>query len=116
MAGTLTVGGLAAGLLTGEKVIGPITDTGAAVIGQVTDMSLASGDNTISVPVGATHVLIVLPATNALELKIRTNLNSGDAGMPLGPTGWVKFPLYAGTTQVIINAPGSTGPLEATFI
>lgn len=116
MAGTLTVGGLAAGLLTGEKVIGPLTDTGSAVVGQIIDIPLASGDNTISVPTGATHVLIELPATNALQLKIRTNLNSGDAGMPIGPTGWVKLPLYTGTTSVIINAAGSSGVAEATFI
>lgn len=116
MAGTLTVGGLASGLLTGQKIIGPLTDTGSATVGQVTDLSLASGDNTLSVPAGATHVLIELPATNALELKIRSNLNASDGGLPIGPTGWVKVPLFTGTTSLIINAAGSTGTIEATFI
>jgi hypothetical protein len=116
MAGTLTVSGLAAGLATGEKVIGPVTDTGTAVVGQITDLTLASGDNTLAVPSGATHVLIVLPANNAVTIKVRSNLNSSDGGMPIGLTGWVKVPLPSGTTSVILNAASSAGAVEATFI
>jgi len=116
MAGTLTLSGLAAGLLTGEKVIGPLTDTGTAVVGQIQDLTLASGDNTLTVPTGATHIAIQLPATNSLTLKIRTNLNSSDGGMPIGPTGFVKLPLPSGTTSVIVNANGTGGAIEATFI
>ena len=116
MAGNLTIAGLAAGLLTGQEVIGPITDTGSATIGQITDLTLASGDNTLTVPTGATHVLIVLPPANVVQLKLRSNLNIGDAGMPIGPTGFVKLPLYTGTTSLIINAASSTGAVEAKFI
>ena len=116
MAGTMTIGGSAPGLLTGTKTIGPITDVGTAVVGTVTDVTLSSGDNTITVPSGATHVLIELPATNTVTLKVRSNLNSSDGGMPVGPTGFVKLPLPAGTTSVIINAASTTGAIEATFI
>lgn len=116
MAGTLTVGGLAAGLLTGVKQIGPLTDIGTAVIGTVTDLTLAAGDNAIAVPSGATHVLIELPASSTVPLNLRTNLNPGDGGLPFGPSGWLKVPLVSGTTSLIINAASSGGVIEATFI
>jgi hypothetical protein len=116
MAGTLTIGGLAAGLLTGQKVIGPVTMTGSAVIGTVTDLTLASGDNTIAVPAGATAVMIELPASSVVELKLRTNLNSSDAGTPFGPSGFVVLPVYSGTTSLIVNAASGGGTIEASFI
>ena len=116
MAGTLTINGLAAGLVTGEKIIGPITDSGSAVVGQITDLTLSSGDNTVTVPTGATHVLIVVGSTNTVQLKLRTNLNSGDGGTPFGPTGFVKWPLYTGTTSLIINAASGGATIELSFI
>jgi hypothetical protein len=115
MAGTLTVTGLVAGFLTGEKVIGPVTLTGSATIGQIDDLALSSGDNAISVPAGSSAVLFVLPASNTQVLKLRTNLNSGDAGMPFGPLGWSVLPLAAGVTQLTVNVSGST-TCEASFI
>lgn len=116
MAGTLTISGMAAGLLTGQKTIGPITMTGNQVIGQITDLTLAAGDNTIQVPSGATAVLIELGATNTSELKLRTNLDNTDGGAPFGPTGFVVWPLYTGTTSLIINAASSGGTIELSFI
>lgn len=116
MAGTLTIAGTAPGLLTGQKTIGPVTMTGASVIGTVTDLTLASGDNTIAVPAGATAVMIELPATGTVQLKLRTNLNAADGGTPFGPTGYVVWPVYTGTTSLIINAASATGAIEASFI
>ena len=52
MAGTLTVTGMAAGLQSGEKIIGPITATGSSTIGTIIDTALSSGDNTITIPTG----------------------------------------------------------------
>ena len=116
MAGSLTISGTAAGLLGGQNVIGPQTMTGTAVVGTRTDLTLSSGDNTITVPAGAVAIYIVLPATNTVTLKIRTNLNSTDGGMQIGLTGFVAFSFPSGTTSVIINAASSAGAIEATFI
>jgi hypothetical protein len=119
MSGTLTTSGMAAGLLSGQKTIGPQTMVGINPVGTITDITLASGDNTIAVPAGAetaTAVLIVFPTTNAAELKIRTNLNSADGGLPVGLLGYMVFPLYAGTTAIVVNAAAASGILEATFI
>lgn len=119
MPGTLTVSGMSAGLTSGYKVIGPITITGANQIGEIIDATLSSGDNTFTVPSGATAVLVALGQAASTTVKVRTNLNSGDAGLPIGPfsgTGWAAFPLVTGVTQVILNASGTVGPIELSFI
>jgi hypothetical protein len=115
MAGTLTVSGLAAGLLSGEKVIGPLTMTGGATIGTIIDAALASGDNTIAIPAGAVACVVVLPASGTVTVKVRTNANSGDGGLPIGATGYVVFPIASGVTSLIVNATGST-TAELSFI
>ena len=110
---------MSAGLLTGEKIMGPITTTGTAAIGGITDTTLSAGDNTFAVPTGAVKVLINLGTGVGGIVKLRTNLNSGDAGLQISPysgTGWDGFDLPAGTTSVILNANGSVGPIELSFI
>lgn len=114
MAGTLTVAGLASGLLSGEKTIGPITMVGSAAIGEIRDLSLASGDNSVPVPAGATAVVIAAPAGTG-TLTLRTNLNAADGGLPFGPAGWLAMPLIAGTTSLILGASSSTS-VEISFI
>jgi len=115
MSGTLTVTGLATGLLSGEKVIGPITMSGTATVGEVRDLVLAPGDNTIPVPAGATAAVVVLAATSGITFSLRTNLNSTDAGLPFGPTGWSAIALASGTTSLILNASAQAG-VEVSFI
>lgn len=119
MAGTLTVSGMAAGLVSGEKLIGPVTTTGDNVIGQIDDATLNSGDNTFSVPSGAIKVAIFLSSAPAVTVKIRTNLNSADAGLPIAPvsgTPWFVMDLVTGVTEIILNSSGSLPEVELTFI
>lgn len=118
MAGTFTISGSSAGLLTGAKTIGPVTITGAAVIGEVLDVTLASGDNTIAVPAGAVAVWFAPPTGNTAVLKWRTNLNNGDAGLPMSatdPFGPYVFRNLA-VTSFIVNASGTVAGCELTFI
>src|SRR5437879_5940494 len=105
MAGTITITGSAGSLGSGSKTIGPVTITGSATIGEILDVSLASGDNTIAIPLGATAVVIVPPASNAVALKLRSSLNSGDAGLPIHVTSPTVY-AFPGTppTTLIINA------------
>lgn len=120
MSGTLTIGGMSAGLPSGYKVIGPVTTSGNMAIGQITDASLTSGDNTFSVPSGATSVAIFLGTEPSATVKVRTNLNIGDAGLPVAPLAeaisWMKFDLVTGVTNVILNSSASLTPVELTFI
>lgn len=117
MAGQFTVSGLAAGLGTGQKIIGPNTITGANLIGEIRDVALASGDNTITVPTGATAVWIVPSSTNTFALKVRTNLDNADTGLPISasdPFGPYSFRGLA-VTSLIINAGGSVN-VELSYI
>lgn len=119
MSGTLTIGGMSAGLPSGYKVIGPVTTSGNMAIGQISDASLSTGDNTFSVPTGATAVAIFLGTEPAATVKLRTNLNSGDTGLPIAPlqvVSWMKFDLVTGVTSVILNSSASLTPVELTFI
>jgi hypothetical protein len=121
MSGTLTISGMAAGLPFGEEIIGPLTITGANVIDQVDGTTLNTGDNTFSAPTGSVAVLIVLGNGGvAATVKARTNLNSGDAGLPLSPfsgIGYAVFPLSTtGVTSVILNASTSVADVSLLFI
>lgn len=93
MSGTLTITGMSAGLPAGEIVSGPVTMTGSSLVGSVTSASLASGDNSFLVPAGAVAVAIYPGEAPAATIKVRTNLNSGDAGLPVAPypRGWVGW-------------------------
>jgi hypothetical protein len=120
MPGTLTVEGMSAGLVSGYKSIGPVTTTGLNTIGEILDCTLASGDNTIAIPTGAVSVLIVLPAGTTATVKYRTNLNSGDVGLPISPalaaTPWLKKDLISGETEVILNSNAGVTGGEIQFI
>lgn len=117
MAGTFTITGLAAGLSSGSKTIGPNTMTGSAVIGEVLDATLSTGDNTFAVPTGASAVTVFIATTNTAEIKIRTSLNPVDVGLPINPAGpWVTWPLFSGTTTVVLNAASGGAAVELTFI
>jgi len=121
MSGTLTVSGMAAGLPFGQWTVGPLTMTGSSIIDQVDGLTLASGDNTFTVPAGATAVLIMLGSGGVTAtVKARTNLNSTDGGLPLSPfaaIGWAAFPLSTtGVTSVILNATATVPSVSIVFI
>lgn len=121
MSGTLTITGMAAGLPAGEEIIGPLTITGATVIDQIDGTTLNSGDNTFSSPSGAVAVLIVFGVGGVTAtVKVRTNLNSTDGGLPVAPfaaIGYAVFPLpTTGVTSVILNATGTVANVSLVFI
>lgn len=106
MAGTITITGLSAGEPAGQRVFGPITVTGSAIIGATLELALSSGDNAVTVPTGAVGVVVIPPTNGSTAIKYRTSLNATDAGVPLN-TGAVPFvhvfPATAPTT-VTLNA------------
>jgi hypothetical protein len=118
MAGTFTITGMAAGLPTGEKIIGPISATGNTTIGTIVDVQLASGDNTFAIPSQAVSVLIVFPQSMTQTIKARTNLDTG--GCTIAPQSAAYFaclPLPTGATSLILNASGAVIlTTEITFI
>ena len=110
---------MAAGLVSGEKLIGPVTTTGSNLIGQIDDATLVAGDNTFAVPSGAIKVAIFLNSAPSVTVKIRTNLNSTDGGLEIAPvsgTPWFAMDLVTGVTSIILNSSGSLPGVELTFI
>ena len=122
MSGTLTISGMQAGLPSGEQITGPITMTGSSVVEWSESTQLNSGDNTFTLPTGVTctAMLIVLGSGGvAATIKARTNLNSGDAGLPVAPfsgIGFAVFPLTPGVTSVILNASTTVTPVSLLLI
>lgn len=122
MPGTLTITGMAAGLPSGQKTIGPVTMTGSAVVGQMVDATLQEGDNTFNLPAGytCTAVAIFLGAGGVTAtVKVRTNLDSSDAGLQVAPCSgpnFMAFPLPTGTTSVILHSSATVNNVELSFI
>lgn len=119
MAGRLTVTGVSTGENAGQRVFGPLTISGATVIGETIAINLASGDNTFAVPAGAVAALIVPPANNAVTVKVRSSLNSGDAGLPINPGALpfvYAFPTVAPTSLIVNAASAISGAFTIAFI
>ena len=111
--GNVTIAATVTGLPTGTKAFtfayGPIT----GAVAEILDVPLNTGNNTISVPAGATWLLIEPPSGNAVTIKL---LGTGsDTGFTLDPTRATLLPLAAGTASVILNASGPVTP-ELSFI
>ncbi len=107
----ISITGSVTGLPTGtKKLAGQIISTTAISI--ITDVILASGDNTITVPTGATAVLIQPPLANAIALTLKGA--GGDTGILLHKIYPTLVSLSAGQTTLIINA-GSLMTLVTEF-
>lgn len=118
MSGTFTIGGLAAGLSSGQKIIGPLTITGNEALGQVTDILLAMGSNTVPVPTGAYAVLIVPPTNYTGTLIYKTVV--GDTGSYISPSNptVIAFDPNNTPTNLYLVASSSSGSnfAELSFI
>ena len=117
MAGTFTWTGMSAGEPAGERVFGPITIQGAVVIGDTYSGPLASGDNTIPVPLGALAVTIITPQNNTAVLKLRTSINPLDSGISLNPGGLPTVYPFPATppTSIILNAASAVNAFTSVI-
>jgi hypothetical protein len=105
--GTVT-GGPAGGKFFGGSVFS------SSAIGETLDLVLSSGDTTVSVPSGATGVLITPPATGGSTYKLKGA--GGDTGVQLHATNPTLLCLASGQTSIIINSAGAcTGAMEFSF-
>jgi len=116
MASSITISGVKPGVGAGPQTIGPLTITANASIGAVTDIVLASGANTITVPAGSTAMVIVPPTTNTQTLTLKGV--TGDTGVPLSPTqpSVISFPASAPSTVVLTAGALFSGITEISFI
>src|SRR5580704_3688221 len=114
MAGQMTLGGKSEGP-AGQIGIGPMTVTGTTALSESETLELASGDNTITVPKGAVSAALFFTTIEGPEVKLRTNLNLAEAGLPILGQRFAVIPLTCATTSLILHA-ASTTTVGVTFI
>jgi hypothetical protein len=120
MAGSLTISGMSSGEPAGERIFGPITTVGKAVIGETIVTPMAAGANVFSVPTESVAVMIVPPLGNEATLKLRTSANPSDVGLSIcesaNPTV-VAFPVGVTPTSITLTANlATTNAVSITFI
>jgi hypothetical protein len=113
---SVTISGNDPGGPAGPRTLGPITVPGSTEIDETFVEALASGDNTIIVPAGATGAVILPPATGTATLKLRTNQNSSDGGLVLSSTLPFTYTFPATPpTSLIINASAAETALTSVW-
>lgn len=105
-AGQVNLTGTVDDLPSGAKVIGPLTFTAAAALDATVQVVLASGANTVTVPTGATMVIIVFDPASTTDKTLKGV--TGDTGIKSGPTGFVCFPVNAISSFCITSSAADT--------
>lgn len=112
--GQVSVAATVQNLLTGSKSLGPIVANISAAVAQTTQISLAIGDNTITIPTGTTWVLLVMPSTATGIIILKGN--AGDTGIRILETApIVVLPLDSVLPVLIINASAVVAGVEILF-
>lgn len=115
--GTITISGSIEDLPGGSKTIGPITIDLTAASGVTTDLVLASGDNTITLPTAVvpTGCIIVFDSTSTTTKKLKGV--AGDTGITVKKTGVCVMTFDASPpTNFIINASAAdTGKVTSVI-
>lgn len=113
---TIQLRGYISGLLAGSRSISPTDQTNADAPNQVTQVTLASGDNTITVPTKARGCIINFASTSTTTKTLKGA--AGDTGIVLDRTGWnvLKFYSTPPASFIINSSAADTGLLtEITF-
>jgi hypothetical protein len=117
VAGVVTITGLSASEVAGQRSLGPISIQGTVVVGETLAVPFSTGDNTFAVPTGSIGVIIIPPTAATATLRVRYNLNSGDTGTPIAPAlpSLLTFPSPIPTSLIINASAGSTSPTSFFF-
>jgi hypothetical protein len=111
--------GMADGLLIGQVTVGPSTVSGKAAISEVINVELASNvDFVVKLPPESAQFAGVFTFTgeNSTEVKLRTNLNPTDTGLPIPAQGWFSIPVYGGVTELKFKASAVPPVFQLTVI
>lgn len=113
--GSVSVTGTVDGLPQGSVTVGPLTISNAAASGTVTQLTLASGTNTITVPALATSIIIVFDSTSAVTKTLKGV--AGDTGILLKPGGVNLLNVSAaGVASFVITAGAADTGLLTTIM
>ena len=106
--GSVTVDGSVTGQLTGTRTIGPLTLTSSAAQAQTTQVVLASGANTITVPSTSCVCAVIAFAAASTVTKILKGV-TGDTGVAISTTGFVVLTWVSGSAPAsfVITCSGA---------
>lgn len=110
---SIQITGTVTGSNVGSKTVGPFTITSATAAIDTTRSNLASGDNTLSIVTGATGVILVPPAGNAILVTLRGPTSGGT--FPLHKTNPTLLCFDATATAVVLNAAAPVTGYEFTW-
>lgn len=119
MAGSLTLAGMADGLLAGQVIIGPNTMSGKEAISEVLNVELAANvDTVVKVPSQAVAFACVFTfqGETGSELKLGSNLSVTTTGFPVKAEGFLALPLASGTTELKFRAASPPATFQLFFI
>ena len=113
MGGALTIQGVQTGIPEGSKTVSLTVTMGT--VGTVTDVVLASGANTVTVPTGAAGCLIIPPSANTVALTLKGV--GADTGVAISPSApcLLTFPATPPANFVINAASATSGSTEISF-
>jgi len=119
MAGSLTLAGMADGLLIGQVTVGPNTMTGAESISEVINCELATNvDFVVKVPTNARAFacMFTFGGEAPPELKLGSNLSATSTGFVTTAQGFLALPLTTGVTELKFKAPSPPPVFQLVFI
>jgi hypothetical protein len=76
--------------------------------------ALASGANTINIPVGSTAMLITTPNQNTVKVTLKGV--TGDTGIPISPAGWTFIAFDTVNTPLPTTFCLTAASAIATFV
>lgn len=119
MAGSLTLAGMADGLLIGQVTVGPNTMTGAESISEVVNCELtANVDFTVNVPANARAfaAMFTFSGESPPELKIGSNLSPTSTGFVTTAQGFLALPLTTAVTELKFKSASPPPVFQIVFI
>ena len=119
MSGTLTLGGMADGLLIGQETVGPLSMNGKRALGKIEEVTLeANVDYVIKVPSEAVAYAIAFTfsASSSPEVKVGSNLVTTTNGMPVPSQGFFAAPLLSTITELKFKAVTPPSAFQLVFI
>jgi hypothetical protein len=113
--GSVTISGTVTGLATGQKTISPTTITAATAVGTIQYVTLAPATfQAVTIPTGATCVIIQPPSGNSQTLKLKAV--TGDQGIDIHKTYPTLVSFDTGATALGLLSAGTVTGIELTWV
>ena len=112
--GTITISGSVTTLPGGSKTLGPLTISAAAAVSVETQVVLASGANTITVPTTATAAIIVFDSTSTVTKTLKGV--TGDTGIAVTKVGVVVLQFHTTPPADFCITAGGADTAKTTTI